>query len=201
MSRKSFIITALIINLTICLTLCIVMFTDRNRNDSTEKNSDKIKINQEENSGDIIMDNSETETTTLSEKSDNTESSRGSGQEGTQGSMIEGETTTKIIESQVGTDTQPITYKREDDSGETTSPPSPGQINPVETTPFTGTMAVINSSCNIRSNADVGGNVIGTANAGTSYRIEPTKCNSNWVAIYLDDSTLGYISTTFCSVS
>lgn len=197
-SRKSFIITALIINLTICLTLCIVIFTDRNRNDGIKNDSDKDRVSQIENSGNIVMEHDET---TLSEPVDTIEGNSSSEQGAYHDNENGEETTEKIIESQVAPDTQPITYKNVDKNGQTTVPTLSGETTPIETTSFIGTMAVINNSCNIRSSADVGGNVVGTANAGASYRIESSKCNSSWVAIYLDDSTLGYISTSFCSIS
>ena len=196
-SRKSFIITALIINLTICLTLCVVLFTDKDRNHRTGEAVGSTAVNHAETSEDILLDNKENEITELSESSDNSEIQSSREQEIVSSRRAE-ETTTKIIESQVASDTQPITYKN---SQATTIPQIPlNQTVPDETT-LAGTMVVINSSCNIRSSADVGGNVVGTANAGSHYRIEPSKCNSNWVAIYLDDMTLGYISTTFCSVN
>lgn len=190
MSRKSFIITALIINLTICLTLCIVLFTDKNRNDNVKETSGTIADNSAENSGDITADNNESETTKHLEDTKNPENEGGE-QITTKKSSNDKETTTKVIESQVSADTPPVTYKNTENENQTTS----------AAIPFSGSMAVINSSCNIRSSADVGGNVIGTANAGTSYRIEPAKCSPNWIAIYLDDNTIGYISTTFCTVN
>lgn len=191
MSRKSFILTALIINLTICVTLCIVVFTGGNGNNGTGNHSGRAEVTVEEDSGKTTADKSEG--ITLPEETDTTEEGSRPQQGDSNGGVTEKETSTKMIESQVETDTQPINYK----NPETTS----GQETTAGNGAYTGTTAVINSSCNIRSSADVGGNVIGTAGAGASYRIEPTKCDSNWIAIYLDDSTLGYISTSFCSVN
>lgn len=195
MSRKSFILTALIINLTICVTLCIVVFTGGNGNNGTGNHSDGAGVTVEEDSGKTTADKSEG--ITLPEETDTTEEDSRPQQGEIHGGVTEKETSTKMTESQVATDTQPINYKNGENNGETTS----GQETPAGNGVYTGTTAVINSSCNIRSSADVGGNVIGTAGAGASYRIEPSKCDSNWVAIYLDDSTLGYISTSFCSVN
>ncbi|MDE7431307.1 MAG: SH3 domain-containing protein, partial [Lachnospiraceae bacterium] len=179
-----------------CLTLCIVLFTDKNRNGNVKETSGTIADNSAENSGDITADNNESETTKHLEDTGNSGSKSDRDQVTTKESSNYKETTTKIIESQVSADTPPVTYKNTENENQTTS---------AETTsvgiPFSGTTAVINSSCNIRSSADVRGNVIGTANAGTSYRIDPAKCNSDWIAIYLDDTTIGYISTIFCSVN
>lgn len=191
MSRKSFILTALIINLTICVTLCIVVFTGRNGNNGTGDHSDRAEVIVEEDSGNNTADKSEG--ITLPEKTDTTEEGSRLQQGDSNSGVTEKETSAKMIESQVETDTPPINYK----NGETTT----GQETTAGNIAYTGTTAVINSSCNIRSSTDVGGNVIGTAGAGSSYRIEPSKCDSNWVAIYLDDSTLGYISTAFCSIN
>lgn len=201
MSRKSFILTALIINLTICVTLCIVVFTGGNGNNDTGNHSDGTEVIIEEDSGKTTADKSEG--VTLPEEADTTEEGSRPQQGDIQGNVTEKETSAKIIESQVATDTQPINYKNRENNEETTSSQetTSGQETSAGNGGYTGTTAVINSSCNIRSGADVGGNVIGTAGAGASYRIEPSKCDSNWVAIYLDDSTLGYISTAFCSIN
>ena len=170
MSRKNFIITALLINLTICITLCIVVFTDKDNNNSTEITTENVV--EEEN---IVEE----------ENSKNTN-----------------------IESQTQSDTPPVTYidyngitlnnqedtTTEDNQEETTTP--------AETTVFVnGTMATIIQSCNIRSQADLSSGRIGTAILGSSYRIEPTLCFGNWTAIYLEDNTIGYVSTSFCSIS
>ena len=179
MSRKNFIITALLINLTICVTLCIVVFTDKDNTGSVEPTKENIV--EEENSK--VLEN-EPSTSKKEEETDN------------------------IGESQTQSDTPPVTYidyngitlnnqedtTTEDNQEETTTP--------VETTVFVnGTMATIIQSCNIRSQADLSSGRIGTAILGSSYRIEPTLCFGNWTAIYLEDNTIGYVSTSFCSIS
>lgn len=171
MSRKSFIITALIINLTICLTLCIVLFTDKNRNYSEKESVDSISDNQAGNTEDGRVENNENGTTPSSDDTDNIKTQSSGRQDINEGNSISNENqTTAPAMTSLGTASM-------------------------------GTTAVINSSCNIRLTSDVSGNVIGIANVGESYRIEPTECDSDWIAIYLEDGTLGYISKNFCSIS
>lgn len=189
MSKKSFIMTALIINLTICLTLCIVVFTDKDKADdkskaTVEKSSDTL-LESEENTS---LEEQTSEFTTADIETSTKE------------------TTSKIVESQVSSETQPTTYKNsttaQTSSGHNVSEQTtvPVTTVPQDTIQVNGSMAIINSSCNIRLTADVGGNVVGTANAGATYRIDASKCSSNWIAIYINDTTVGYISTTFCTI-
>ncbi len=183
MSKKNFILTALVINLTICLTLCIVLFTDKNttkgNNDKTvleNMSSNQTSDNENEFSDDITIHN-----TTTSDK--NTDS---------------GETTSKIVESQVSSETLPSTYNN--NTTPMTTIPEETTVPQETAIVINGTTALIKSSCNIRSSADVGGNVIGTANAGNSYTIDKAKCSSDWIAIYINAGTVGYISSSFCTI-
>ena len=208
LSRKSFIITALLINLTICLTLCVVQFTDKDKSEkadtqttlsemkgqvtdepqsdylnSDEESSDENGINKDSTLEDTTSSHQTTETTKNTAANDTTtvaQTTQQTTQQATTEAPKEEESTTKLDLSQVFNPT-----------GETTA---------FANETVSGTTAVIISSCNIRSSADVAGNIIGTANIGSTYQIDASKCSSNWVAIYLEDATIGYISTSYCSV-
>lgn len=200
MSRKSFIITALIINLTICLTLCVVLFTDKDKTVRNEDGSNVVEDIQEddtttlpvptiqENSSDVFMEHN---TMDINDNENTTDS---------QNETVEGETT-KIVESQVASETQPITYKN---NGETTLPviniEQETTLPQEPTVVVNGTTATIKSSCNIRSSADVGGNVVGTAGAGNTYSIDTTRCTGNWIAIQLENGTVGYVAASYCNI-
>ena len=47
MSKKSFILMALVVNLTICLTLCIVLFTDNDKTNTNNKTKAESSMSQE----------------------------------------------------------------------------------------------------------------------------------------------------------
>ena len=204
LSRKSCIITALLINLTICLTLCVVQFTDKDKSEkadtqttlsemkgqvtdepqsdylnSDEESSDENGINKDSTLEDTTSSHQTTETMKNTATNDTTTVAQTT-QQATTEAPKEEQSTTKLDLSQVFNPT-----------GETTA---------FANETVSGTTAVIISSCNIRSSADVAGNIIGTANIGSTYQIDASKCSSNWVAIYLEDATIGYISTSYCSV-
>lgn len=208
MSRKNFIITALLINLTICITLCIVVFTDKDNVENkgeivVEKDSSTILADEnKEDSNNSDKDITYNIENTTEENSQETSSK-------TPGIIIDNtseestdDETTKIVESQVHQDTPPATYidiigitlnnGEETTDQQTTEPQEPVVID--------GTIAVMTRGCNIRSSTDVNSdNKIGTAKAGDSYKIAKDKCASNWTAIYLDDNTIGYVSSSFCT--
>ena len=69
-----------------------------------------------------------------------------------------------------------------------------------ETVEVTGTLAYLRGGCNIRSYRNVADNIIGYASEGQTYRIEPSQCTASWVAIYVDDTTIGYIAADFCHI-
>lgn len=216
MSRKNFIITALLINLTICITLCIVVFTDKESNGAIEQTKENVV--EEENSKVLENDMKDDEVNDSEENSSDEEAYE---EEDTStskevGVIIDNETSTlkreeetsKIVESQVQSDTPPVTYidyngitlnNQEgttiDNQEETTTPQETSIV-------VNGTMATITQSCNIRSQADMNSSSrIGTAILGATYRIEPALCSGNWTAIYLEDNTIGYVSASFCSIS
>lgn len=192
MSKKSFIITALVINLTICLTMCVVLFTDKDRADRSNSENNTItdtKDNETTKPIPIIQDseNSNTNHNTVND------SQEMSGHDTTYNETLKGETT-KVMESQVSSDTQPITYNNNETTTTGTSE------NETTGSSIKGTTATINSSCNIRSSADVTGNVIGTANAGTIYKIDNAKCNNNWIAVILESGQIGYVAESYCHI-
>lgn len=186
MSRKNFIVTALIINLTICLTLCVVLFTDKNPSD---------KNITENNESTQILENS---TTT------------GNGEitaEETTGDTIEGNITEeKTTEAQTTENRyQPSTVPQPATNNQTTTLPviqmEQPTTAPQETTvAINGTTATIKSSCNIRSSTDVGGNVLGTAGAGNTYVIDTARCTENWIAIQLGNGEIGYVASSYCDI-
>lgn len=182
MNKKSFILIALVINITICITLCVGVFTEKDNRESGKMNNTgipEVEKTEETTSAYVESDTSEE---TVKESPD-----------------ITTENTSKQ-ESQVETsETVPITYNL---SIETTTPETTTQIvttSPQETVVVNGTTAVVNSSCNIHSVADTGNN-IGVANAGTTYPIDTTKCTPNWVAIILPDGSTGYVASSFCTI-
>lgn len=214
MSRKNFIVTALVVNFAICVTLCIVLFTGNvgDRQNSNHNESTVSNINNERPGNQAIVNIEDiTETTDLIPGNNE-------------------ETTAIIIESQVQTDTQPYNYREQtsdtalahqntgqgtqqgelpqdtwqtqtpQQSQETWQPQTTQKAKEEQTIAVNGTTAVITGSCNIRSNKNVGNNIIGSARAGETYRIEPSQCTANWIAIYVNASTLGYVSTAFCSI-
>ncbi len=202
MSRRSFIITALVVNLTICITLCIVMFTGNESKANDNVREDEEAILSETRPGNQSIVNIEDISEVMSGDEDNI------GQDES--------TTEKLIESQVQTDTQPYNYKsetsdenliqgsgqREEETAQplTTEPQSSEQIKEEQTVAVNGTVAVVKNGCNIRSDRDVGNNIMGTARAGDRYNIEPSGCTKHWIAIYVSDGQIGYISTTFCDI-
>ena len=191
MSKKSFILMALVVNLTICLTLCIVLLTDNDKTNTNNKTKAESSMSQGIKKDETPIDNETTSDYNMDSENIMEETS------------VTKETSTKVIESQVSTETQPYIYKKP--SGAATTGKS--SSNQETTTPqqaagntVNGTIAVISSSCNVRLSADVGANVVGTAKAGATYTIAPNKCNSNWIAIYLDANTIGYISSSYCTI-
>ncbi len=176
MSRKNFIITALLINFTICVTLCIVLFTEKDDNLQEENTRDNMSVQESEadvDSGQYTGNWSNREST--SDKED---------------------TEDKIVESQVSKDTQPATYNTSEQESST------GIQETTTLGIYAGaTKAFVNSSCNVRAGADVRSEVIGILNAGGEYRIEPSLCTESWIAVYINDTTVGYIGSSFCSVS
>lgn len=200
MSRKNFILTALIINFTICVTLCIVLFTGKDNNSSGSDKELKNDIQSEQSASDSPGKDMETTPELITDGAD-TESQ-------SEEQTLEKEEDSKIVESQVQTDTQPSTYQKNEEQPTTQSGSEMTTVSTETTTQETAAIdmanvstATVKSSCNVRSSADTGGNVVGMASAGTVYRIEPSACNSNWVAIYLDDTTLGYVAASFCTLN
>lgn len=191
MSKKSFILMALVVNLTICLTLCIVLLTDNDKTNTNNKTKAESSMSQEIKKDETPIDNETTSDYNMDVENITEETS------------VTKETSTKVIESQVSTETQPYIYNKpsgaattgESSSNQETTTPQQAAGNTVN-----GTMAVISSSCNVRLSADVSANVVGTAKAGATYTIAPDKCNSNWIAIYLDANTIGYISSSYCTI-
>lgn len=216
MSRKNFIITALLINLTICITLCIVVLTDNDNND-IDKVSTKEVIEEEENTKDFSKENKQTEDIEDTKDTDSTSEEDSSSyeigvildNESDSSENKEDESDTEIIESQVQSDTPPVTYINY--NGITLSNQEGTTINNQEETTkpqeettivVNGTNATITQSCNIRSQADMSSSSrIGTANVGSNYKIEPQLCSQNWIAIYLEDNSIGYVSSSFCVIN
>lgn len=192
MSKKSFIITALVINLTICLTMCVVLFTDKDRTDKSNSENSTITDTKDNETTKPIPTIQDSENSNTDHNTDN-RSQEMSGDDTTDNETLKGETT-KITESQVSSDTQPITYKNNETTTTGTSE------NETTGSSIRGTTATINSSCNIRSSADVTGNVIGTANAGTTYKIDNAKCNNSWAAIILESGQIGYVAMSYCYI-
>ena len=226
MSKKSFILLALVINLTICISLCVLLLTGKaGKTDSgIMKNSENRQIDKEvddtasqnemasERPSNQAIVNIE-DTTVLTEESgsdhhdssdDNSNFADGNHQE----DHTESE---KIVEEQVETDTTPYNYKNDkpketsnendehhDEQSEGRDLDENGEEN--ETVEVGGTVAYLLGGCNIRSYRDVGDNIIGYANEGESYQIEPSQCTESWVAVYIDDTTIGYIATSYCSI-
>lgn len=181
MNKKSLILTALIINLTICVTFCIGVFTEKGSSDTGKKEiKNETGTSETENSWDTTSAYKDLEI----------------GEETGEETVVKTEEDTTIEEKQTVTDeTPPVTYNL---SIETTTQET-ATAAPEETVAVNGTTAVINNSCNIHSVADTGNN-IGVANAGTSYQIDPSKCTSNWTAIILPDGSTGYVATSFCTI-
>ncbi|MBQ3584212.1 MAG: hypothetical protein IJA27_05825 [Lachnospiraceae bacterium] len=204
MSRKSFIITALLINLTICLTLCVVQFTDKDKSEKADTQTTlsemKGQVTDEPQSDYLNSDEESSDENGINKDSTLEETTSSHQTTETMKNTATNDTTT------VAQTTQQATTEAPKEEQSTTKLDLSQVFNPTgETTAFanetvSGTTAVIISSCNIRSSADVAGNIIGTANIGSTYQIDASKCSSNWVAIYLDDATIGYISTSYCSV-
>lgn len=221
MSKKSFILLALIINLTICITLCIVLFTgtagkiaENNIKDEGKENSENIqenipdeKENTSERPSNQAIVNIEDATIPEEENSDNADSTGENGSE-------------SIVEMQVETDTIPYNYKNDneemandidheenvhDENEQIVDSQSENAQTGIvedetETVEVTGTLAYLRGGCNIRSYRNVADNIIGYANEGQTYRIEPSQCTASWVAIYVDDTTIGYIAADFCHI-
>lgn len=204
LSRKSFIITALLINLTICLTLCVVQFTDKDKSEKADTQTTlsemKGQVTDEPQSDYLNSDEESSDENGINKDSTLEETTSSHQTTETMKNTATNDTTT------VAQTTQQATTEAPKEEQSTTKLDLSQVFNPTgETTAFanetvSGTTAVIISSCNIRSSADVAGNIIGTANIGSTYQIDASKCSSNWVAIYLDDATIGYISTSYCSV-
>ncbi len=207
LSKKSFILLALIINLTICITLCIVLFTgtagkiaENNIKDEGKENSENIQENipdekestSERPSNQAIV-NIEDATIPEEENSDNADSTGENGSE-------------SIVEMQVETDTIPYNYKNDNeemanDIDHQSENAQTGIVeDETETVEVTGTLAYLRGGCNIRSYRNVADNIIGYASEGQTYRIEPSQCTASWVAIYVDDTTIGYIAADFCHI-
>lgn len=196
LNRKNFIITALLINFTICLTLCIGVFTDGESKETNNKIVTEKDSSEESGEGENVFNNNlSSEKVTKGEETthkaavilDNSESV----------SKTERDTE-KIVESQVSQDTVPSTYINIDGITISNEEQTTSQQ---ETVPvINGDTAVIIQSCNIRSSTDMSSsNRIGTAQVGSYYTIAKDKCTDNWIAIYLNDGTIGYISSSFCS--
>lgn len=197
MSRKSFILTALVINLTICLTMCVVLFTDK---DNTDKRNSEVKVitdthNKETTNPIPIIQDNENSNIDNSNIDNSYEENFGDDRTTTYNQTSKGETE-KVVESQVSSETQPKTYKK----NETTNTNINTTENETTSVNIKGTTATINSSCYIRSNADVSGNMLGTANAGTTYNIDATKCTDSWIAIIMDSGQVGYVAASYCTI-
>lgn len=186
MSRKSFIITALVINLTICLTMCVVLFTDKDRSDKSNSEDSVINDTKDNETTHPIPTIQDNENSSMNNNVNNS-STEMSGDKTTDNETLKGETT-KVIESQVSSETQPVTYNKNQIKDETTG----SNIN--------GTTVTINSSCNIRSSGDVKGNVMGVANAGNTYKIDTEKSDDYWIAIILESGQIGYVYVSYCSI-
>lgn len=153
MSKKSFIITALLINLTICITLSVVVLTDK-KDDKVLDNANYVNNEQSE----IEKDSS---------------------QKQTNGKLPENETTTEE-EKQVSVEaTQPTTVNR----------------NQEDETTEAGSTAYVVESKRIRTDKSTSSDTLGYTTVGATYRIEPSKSDANWVAIYLDENTLAYVAS------
>lgn len=190
MSKKSFILTALVINLTICITLCLVSYTEKDSK-STEVNevTKELASDEVENSWDTTSPDEEKDKETSSDKDESiTVEEKTSTEDNT--SKQEESSTTK--ESETESQSVPTSFNLSLEPEENTQPE--------ETVAVNGTTAVIKNSCNIHEIADVGHN-IGVANAGTSYKIDKAKCTENWIAIILQDGSTGYVAASYCTIS
>lgn len=209
-------------NLTICITLCIVVFTDEDKNtdnkgeivvekDSSEEYGENVFNNDldEEKSSEDVSGNDITNDSSNNLSDKNSDESTDEVVSYTPSVILDNsdsnnkkddEETDKIVESQVQQDTTPVTYINIDgitlNNEEQTT-----ESQETETTPIiNGDTAVITQSCNIRSSTDMdNSNKIGTAQVGSYYRIAKDKCTANWTAIYLEDNSIGYVSSSFCS--
>ena len=246
MSKKSFVLLALIMNTTICITLCIVLFTGT----AGKISRNNIDNNDVENSKSLSDHERETEKESHAERPSNQaivniEDATMPGEEietvddaiseGENGDTIPEENTSEdetdpnvsndsesIVEVRVESDTTPYNYKNNHQE-ETTDPiDEGGSVNEnggqngdaqggnneageiieddTDPVPVNGTIAYLRGGCNIRSYRNVADNIIGYANEGETYRIEPSKCTATWVAIYVDDTTIGYLAADFCRI-
>lgn len=181
MSKKSFILTALILNFLICLTICIMsIYNPPKEKLEDSKNvavKDTNKIEDEVDSEDESY--SKEDNTTSSEEKESTLNK--TSQENTTSQITSHETTTPQITTSQTTAPQPNTQ-------ETTT-----QV-------INGTKAVIISSVNVRSTPDVSGEVIGVAKTGNVYSIDKARVTDNWIAIVFDNNVVGYISDKFCNI-
>lgn len=159
--------------------MCVVLFTDK---DKTDKSNSEVKVitnthnNETTNPIPTIQDNENSNI-------DKSSGEMSTDEKTTNNQTLKGETQ-KVVESQVSSETQPKTYKND----ETTS------------AYIKGTTATINSSCFIRSSADISGNVLGTANAGTTYNIDVLRSNESWLAIVMESGQVGYVAASYCTV-
>lgn len=60
---------------------------------------------------------------------------------------------------------------------------------------------VINKSCNMRHSPDTNDTVFGNAPAGQTYKYNKSESDENWYAIYLEDGSMAYISTSYASIT
>ncbi len=179
MSKKSFIITALLINLTICITLSVVVLTDKKDNkagnNANYENNEQSEI--EKDSNQEIQE--ELHNSEVKVFDDNNMDEIGESPVQTNDKLPESETTTEE-EKQVSVEaTQPTTVNR----------------NQEDETTESGSTAYVVQSKRIRTDKSTSSDTLGYTTVGATYRIEPSKSDANWVAIYLDENTLAYVAS------
>lgn len=171
--------------------MCVVLFTDK---DKTDKSNSEVKVitnthnNETTNPIPTIQDNENSNI-------DKSSGEMSTDEKTTNNQTLKGETQ-KVVESQVSSETQPKTYK----NNESTDRNLNTSENETTSAYIKGTTATINSSCFIRSSADISGNVLGTANAGTIYNIDVLRSNESWLAIVMESGQVGYVAASYCTV-
>lgn len=159
-------------NLTICLTMCVIVFTSKDKKDheTNQQVEETTHLQEKEN---VVKEETTTKKKVEKESTSNKTETTGDNHS----TIIE-----KPAESENGNQEQ---------ESETT-------IHEVQN-PVGSSTTRVTSSCNVHTEAEVSSPVVGTTDTSVEYSVDLSKSNDNWVAIVFN-GTLGYISAGYCQL-
>lgn len=200
MSKRTFIILGLTVNLLICITISVMHFTNQENGQAETTTMNQLK---EESLSTAAPTESVTEITMMQSQTEpSTE---------VQPTQSQTESPTEVSETQgqtePSTEVQPTQSQTESSTGLQPTQPQTERPHENMTTQSSTvpsyvqgyTKVQIQSSCNIRTAPDVNATMLGTARVGQQYALITTKCDDYWLAISYNGVT-GYISNDFAQL-